>query len=235
MASRLLSWPTYLPQYMRGGSLGVGQVPFIDIDHAVAAVDFHDGSDEGNDAIADFADVRAFVDGEAVSEFHERGGRTGFGRVNGAGDVVDGNGVGDEFVGFSIVEMDSARIGELSETLVILLEIFEIGFGGDGNGDHLAAFFGGADGENLHTGRGFFEKAHVLVDIFGVGKNAGRASDVAEDRFGSRNSFAGGKIVDERRGEVRLRGVLANLVGVGLIDGLFGIAGRAGFHRRQRH
>ncbi len=78
-------------------------------------------------------------------------------------------------------------------------------------------------------GRGFFEKAHVLVDIFGVGKNAGRASDVAEDRFGSGNSFAGGKIVDERRGEVRLRGVLENLVGVGLIDGLFGIAAGLGF------
>ena len=112
---------------------------------------------------------------------------------------------------------------------MILLKIFEIGFGGNGNGDHLAAFFGGADGENFHTRRGFLEKAHVLVDIFGVGKNAGRASDVAEDRFGSGNSFAGGKIVDERRGEVRLRGVLENLVGVGLIDGLFGIAAGLGF------
>ena len=68
-------------------------MPFVDVDHAVAAIDFDDRSDQRNHAVANLADVRAFVDGQSVGEFHQRGGRAGFRRVNGAGDVVNGNGL----------------------------------------------------------------------------------------------------------------------------------------------
>ena len=134
--------------------LWVREMPAIDIDHAVAAVDFDDGSDERDDAIADFADIRAVIDGEAIGKLHQRGGSAGFGRMDGASDVINRDGFGDEFVGFGVVELDGAGIGKLREALVILLEIFQVGFGGDGHGNHFAAFLGGADGENFDARRG---------------------------------------------------------------------------------
>ena len=176
-----------------------------------------------------FTDVGAFVDGEAIGQLHQRGGRAGFGGVDGAGDVVDGDGFGDEFVGFGVVEMDRARVGKFREALAVLLEVFQIGFGRDGDGDHFAALFGGADGDDFHARRGFLEEAHVFVHVFGVGKDAGGAGYVAEDDFGRGDGFAGGEIVDEGRGEVGGGGVFADFDGVGLVDGLLGVARGGGF------
>ena len=200
------------------------EVPAVEVDHAVATVDFHDGSDERDDALANFANIGAVVDREAIRELHERGGRAGFRRVNRAGDVIDGRGLRHEAVGLGVVELDGARIGELRETRAVFVEVLEIFFGGDGDSDHFAAFFGGADGEDPRARGGLLEKAHVFVHIFGVGEDAGRAGDVAEDDFGSGNVFRGGQIIDEGRSEDRCGGVLLNFCGVGLVNRLRGIA-----------
>ena len=208
---------------------GMGEVPFVEIDHAVAAVHFNDWSNQRDDAVADFADVGTFVDGKAVSQFHQCGGCARFRRVDCAGNVIDGDGFGDEFVGFGVFEMDGARVGEFRKALAVLLEVFEIGFRRDGHGDHFAAFFGGADGDDFYARRGFLEQAHIFVHVFRVREDAGSAGDVAEDSFGRGHGFAGGQIVDEGRGEVRRGGVLADFGGVGLVDGLLGIARRGSF------
>ena len=173
--------------------LRMGKVPLIDIDHAIAAIDFDNGSDQRDDAVADFADVWAFIDRQAIGKFHQRGGRAGFGRVDRAGDVIDGNGFGDEFVGFGVIELDGARDRQASPGAGDFVEIFQVGFRRDGHGNHFAAFLGGADGENFHARRGLLEQAHVLVDVFGVGKDSRSAGDVAEDNFRSRNGLLAGR------------------------------------------
>ena len=98
--------------------------------------------------------------------------------------------------------------------------------GGDRDGDHLAAFFGGADRKDFHARAGALEHAHVLVNIFGVRQLAGRAGNVAEHGFRRRHVRRSGQVVGQRRVEVRRGCILANLVGVFLIDWLIRIAAR---------
>ena len=57
-------------------------MPVVDIDHAVAAIDFDDRRDQRDHVVANRSHVRAVVDGEPISEFHQRGWRSGFRRVN---------------------------------------------------------------------------------------------------------------------------------------------------------
>jgi hypothetical protein len=49
--------------------------------------------------------------------------------VDRAGDVVDGHGLRDQLVGFRVVELDSARIGQFRQPRAILFERFQIFFG----------------------------------------------------------------------------------------------------------
>ena len=98
------------------------EVPVVNVDHAIAAVDFDDRRDQRHHVVANRFDVRAVVDDEAISQFHQRGWRTGFGRVNRAGDVIDWKRSGDEAIGFGFVHVDRSRIGELRESRAILFE-----------------------------------------------------------------------------------------------------------------
>ena len=205
--------------------VGVRLVPLVDVDHAVAAIDFDDGGDEDDHVGADVLDVRRVVDGQAIGELHQGGGRAGFRRVNGAGDVVDGPGLVDELAGGGVVEVDGAGVRQLGQAGVVGLGAGEQFRVGDGGGDHLAAFFRVADGEDLDAGTGGLEEAEVFVDIFGVGKHVRRAGYVAEDFGGRGDGFGGGQVVHQRRGEGRIGGVLVDLIGVLLIDGLGGVAG----------
>ena len=68
---------------------GLREVPLVDVDHLVAAVDLDDRRDQRDQVVADRLDVFVVVDGQAVGELHQRGRRAGFGRVDRAGDVVD--------------------------------------------------------------------------------------------------------------------------------------------------
>ena len=63
----------------RPGRIGVGEVPAIDVHHAVAAVDLDHRRDQRDQVVADLADVRALVDRQPVGELHERRGRAGLG------------------------------------------------------------------------------------------------------------------------------------------------------------
>ena len=106
---------------VRVGFVGMRSMPAVDIDHAIAAIDFDDGRDESDDVRADVLDVGRVIDGETVGELHQRRGRAGLRGVDGAGDVVDGRGLSDERRGFGIVHVEGARIGELREARIVLL------------------------------------------------------------------------------------------------------------------
>ena len=56
---------------MRPDLGGMGFVPFVNVDHAVAAVHFDHGSDKHDHVRADVLDIRRIVDGQTIGEFHQ--------------------------------------------------------------------------------------------------------------------------------------------------------------------
>ena len=141
-----------------------------------------------------------------------------------ASDVVNGHGLRNDLVGFRVIQLDRSWVSQLCEPRAIFVQVFQILGRRNGHRDHLAPFFRRPDRINLHAGAGLLQQAHVLVNVFGVGQHAGRTGDVAQHSFGSRHVLRGGKVIDERRCEIRRRRVLLNLRGVGLVHRLFRIA-----------
>src|SRR6185437_16293929 len=72
----------------RSGATGIGFFPIVEINFAVATVDFENGSDEHDDVFADLFNLRRIFNGETVGEFHEHFRRAGSGRMNRAGEPV---------------------------------------------------------------------------------------------------------------------------------------------------
>gem|GEM_PF-6641918 len=211
-------------------------VPAEDVDLAIATVHFHDRSDEGDQVVADVPDVWALINREAVRQLHERCRRARFRRVYRARDVVDRSRLARQPSRFSIVHVDAARISELREVCLVLLEIREQRFRSDGDGDHLASFFRSANRVHPHSRARFGEHPHVGVDLLRVGKIVARARYVAQNCFRSRDGRRGRQIINERRQEKGLRGVFADFPGVFLVDRLIGIAPRSrnrGFRTRR--
>ena len=212
------------------------EVPVVDVDLAVAAVDLDDRRDQRDHVVADVPDVRAVVDGEPVCELHQRRRRAGLGRMDRAGDVVDGRRTARRAgrprrrpcrcVRGSASFARRARFSSRSR---------DERFGGDGDGDHLAPLFGRADRADADARARLLEHAHVAVHVGRVRELAGRAGDVAEHGLRRRDVRGGRQVVDERREEERLRRVLADLLRVLLVDRLAGIAAgdRCRVSRRQ--
>ena len=103
----------------------VRQMPAVDVDLAVAAVDLDDRRDQRDDPVADLLDVRALVDGEAIDELHQRRRRARLGRVDRAGDVVHRHRLIDQRVRLGVVHADRAGIGQLGEPGAVLVELRE--------------------------------------------------------------------------------------------------------------
>ena len=120
-------------------------MPVVDIDHAIAAVDFHDRRDQRNHVVANRFDVRTVVDDQPVSKFHQSRRRAGFRRVNRSRDVVDGKGLLYQLVSLRVIHVDEPRIGELSQPRTILFHLCQQAFGSDRHGDLFATFFRRAD------------------------------------------------------------------------------------------
>jgi hypothetical protein len=177
---------------------GVGEVPLVDVDHLVAAVDFDHRRDQRHQVVADRLDVLVVVDDQPVGQLHQGGRRSGLGRMNRAGDVVDRHRAVEQLLGLSVVEIDGPRIGELRQAGAVVLQLRHDCFRGDRDRDHLAPFFGPADRVHLDARARFLEQAHVLVDLFGVRKLARRAGDVAEHLFRRRHGLRSGEVIDQR-------------------------------------
>ena len=125
----------------------------------------------------------AVVDGEAIRQLHQRRRRAGFRRVDRAGDVVDRRRVSCAIRRrLVVVHVDRARVGELRERRLVLVDLRDQRFRRDRDGDHLAAFFRRADARRpSRAATDFVEQAHVLVHLLRVRQLAFRAGDVAED------------------------------------------------------
>src|ERR1019366_7213183 len=203
--------------------VGVLDVPVVEIHGAIAPVYLHNRRDQGDDVVADVLDIWALVHGETIGELHERRRRSRLRRVDRARYVIDRRRGGRDLVRFRVVEVDRAWIGEFRQLSLVRIELRHQGLRRDRHRDHLASFFGRADGEDAHARRGLREQPHVLVDLLRVRQLGRSAGDVTERDLGRRNRFRGWEIVHERRQEERLRRVLADLLRVLLVDCLLGI------------
>jgi hypothetical protein len=54
------------------------EVPLVDVDHLVAAVDLDHRRDQRDQVVANRLDVLMVVDGQPVRQFHQRSRRAGF-------------------------------------------------------------------------------------------------------------------------------------------------------------
>jgi hypothetical protein len=67
---------------VRRGLAGIRFAVVVDVDLAIAPVDFARGSDQHHHVLANILNQRRVFDGEAIRQFHQHLGRSGFGRVN---------------------------------------------------------------------------------------------------------------------------------------------------------
>ena len=202
--------------------------PVVKVHDAVAPVGFDHRRDQRDDVLANVADVGALVHREAIGQFHQRGRRAGFGRVNRAGDVVHGRRALRDRIRHRIVHLHRARIGELRQVRLVLLEPRHQLLGGDRDRDHLASFLGRPDGVDLDARRRFLEQPHVVVHFFRVRQLPFRPGDVAQDGHRRRHGLRRRHVIHERRQEERLGRVLLDLLRVLLVDRLLRIAARLG-------
>ncbi len=212
-------------QQARIGLTRVREVPPVQVNHPVAAVDLNHRCDENNHVLADVLDVRRVVDGQPVGELHQRGRGAGFCGVDGAGDVVHGKALPDERGGFFIGHAGCSRVGKLRKPRAVRVQLLEQQLIADSRGDHLPAFLALADGKHLDARRVLLEQAKVPVHVFRVGKLAGCPGNVPD--HGGRRRHSGrrrGQVIREGRVEVRLGRVLPDRGGVALVDRLMRIA-----------
>jgi hypothetical protein len=203
------------------------EVPAVDVDHAVATVHLDDRRDERDHVLADIADVGALVDGETVGELHQRRRRSGLGRVDGAGDVVDRHRRGEERLGLGVVaairvfgRLQRARVGELGQPGLVRLPVLQVLLGRYGDDDPLAPLLALADGVHLDAGRRRRQHAEVAVHVGGVRQDLGRSRYVAEHRARRRHGRRGRQVVGQLRVELGSGRVLLDLRRRRLVDRL---------------
>ena len=163
------------------GLAGEGLAIVVDVDLAVAAIHFGGGGEEHDGVLADVADVGRFLDGQAVGQFHEHFGRAGFGGVNAARCPIKRQGFGGKFFGLGGGRF--ARVGEARGKVLVVIELGDVGFVGDGHQQDFASLFGVADDERLHAPGSLFQFPHVAVDVLGIGELIGCTDGVAEHLF----------------------------------------------------
>jgi hypothetical protein len=199
MPSRLLSCATYLPP-VRGRQVDarVLRAEVATVNDLFAAVDFNDRRDHRDDVVADALHERIFRHDHAIRHFHQHFRTTGFSGVHAAGDVVDRLRELEQF--FRACFGRLARIGELVEVALVLLEV------GDGllvrnrEDDHVATFFGLADVPVLGARRSCLGNGlHVAMDVGGVRQVAGLTDDAfdALELERGRDLVRRGQMVDQ--------------------------------------
>ena len=211
----------------------IGLVPLVDVHHAVAAVDFNHRRDQHDHVRTDVLDIRRVINRQSVCQLHQRRRRARLRRVNRSRNVVHRIRRVDQRLRLRVVHPQRARIGKLRQPLVVFLLRLQQALIGNGRGDHLAAFFRVADGDNLHARRARGQHAEVLVHVLCIRQHVRCAGYIAQHLHRCRHRLRGGQIVHQRRREVRPGGVLLDLRCVGLIDRLLRIAGHRGVQRRQ--
>ncbi len=202
-------------------------VVVIGIDLAFAAVHFDHGGDEGDGVVADGLDERGLFHDQAVGELDQHFGSAGFGRVYAAVGPVERLADFDELAG--LVVGDLARVAELGEDVLVLIEVLDGGLVGDGEDDLVAAFLGLADLPEFGARGGFGEGFVVAVDVLGVGQFAGLAGNAAEEFEGRGDGVGRGHVVHQFGGDARVLQILFDELGVLFVDLLGSWRGGRGF------
>ena len=108
-----------------------------------------------------------------------------------------------------------ARIGELIQVALVLVEIRDRRFVADREEHHVAAFLRLADRPELGAlRRGLGDRLQVAVNVGRVIEDARRADDVAEELERRRHGGGRGKVIDQLGRDARIGEVLLDLRGV---------------------
>ncbi len=127
-------------------------MPFVDVHHAVTPIHFHHRGDQRDHVRANVLHVGGVVYSQAVSQFHQCGGRAGFRRMDGAGDVVNRKRLADQGLRLGVIQLQAPGIGKLRQTCAVLFGLSKQRRIGDRDGDHLAPFLGMADRKTFTRG-----------------------------------------------------------------------------------
>ncbi len=113
-----------------------------------------------------------------------------------------------------LVFRDPARIAELGEHILVLVEIADGGFVGNGQDDLVAPLFGLSDFPELRARRGLGQGFEIAGNVFGVGKLARFAGNAAEEFQGRRHGAGGRHVVHQLGGDAGVLQILMDEPGV---------------------
>ena len=153
-------------------------VLLIEIDVVIATIDFPDGDDHGDHVLADLLYLIAFIDGESVEHLDHRFGAAGFRRMQRAAEQIDR--LAPLHQVSAIGGGQSARIGELLQDCLVVVEMRDGVFIGDDAGNDLAAFLGFADGDDFHPLRRRLDRTKVLRRLGAVCQSTDGAGHIAK-------------------------------------------------------
>ena len=181
----------------RGTFVGlVDLVAVIPVDHAVATVGLDHGVDGHDHVLANPPIHRGVVGHEAIREFHQHLGRASLGRMLSAGNVVHRLRLRDHVL--DRLGRRLPRIGERGEVAAIELEVLDGQLVRDVHDELVATLVGLAHRNNLHSRRGFFERAVVGVRLGGGGQAIGCADVATEYVLGCGDTRLERKEINQR-------------------------------------
>ena len=179
------------------------------INNLLPTVHFDNRCDHREHVLADALHQRRLFNHQTVRQFHQHFRATGLGRVHAAGEIVDGFGQADELLRACFWCL--ARIGELVEVALVLIEIPDGFFVGDNEHHHVPSFFGLADRPVLRARRrgvGYrFQVAMNVCRMRQVSRSANNAIDAGKLECGG-DLIRKRKMVDQIRRDAWIGEVL---------------------------
>jgi len=186
------------------------------VDHPLAPVHLEHRRQGDDHLVADVADERRLLDGQAVGQLHQHLGAAGLRGVEVASRPVDGLAGRDELPRLRLGERPG--IGEVVEDLPVALEAGDGRLVGDEDHDHVAAFLALADAQQLHARRRLLERLHVAEDVLVVRQLVRCTRDPAEELQRRRHRCRRRQVIDQLGDDPRVLGVLLDLRGVLGVD-----------------
>ena len=151
----------------------------VRVDLFLAAIGFDHRRNQHDHVITDRLNERRLLDHEAISQFNQHFGPTGFRRMDAAGDPV--NRLCRVNQRLRLFLRDLSRIAELSKHAFVAIEILDGVLIGEGKEDLVASLFGLPDLPKLRARRCLSERFVVAIDILRISQLTRSAGDSPEE------------------------------------------------------
>ena len=155
-------------------------VVVVRVDLLLAAVDFDDGRDEGDDVVADLLDEGRLLHHQPIGQLLQHFRAASFRRMNAARQPIHRLRGADQALGFGIAR--APWIGERRDIALVLVEIGDRGRIGDRQDHHVTPFFGFPDRPVPGPWRRLGDRFEIAMNVLGVGQFARGADDPTVER-----------------------------------------------------